>query len=507
MLEKFASQLPSVIKPEQRLTFRDKAKWTLIILILYFVLGSIVIWGINPNAVARFEFLEIVFGSTFGSIITLGIGPIVTASIILQLLVGSKIIPWNLSKEEDKAKFMGTQKILTIAFCFIEAIAYVVAGAIPPIAADPLVVTFVIIQLAIGGILILFMDEVCSKWGLGSGVSLFIAAGVSKTIIVKLLNPLTQAGSFPGPGDYSTGIIPFFFTSLSIGQPDFTVLLPIIATVVVFAVVVFSQAMRVEIPMAFAMPFGKFAARRWPLKFIYTSNIPVILIAAVLANVQVMGRVLASRGITILGTFNQDGQPVSGLALYLLAPSSPSLLVVTIIGGLLGLAFALFAIRIWKKYALRTAFVGGIVGIILGYILVAMLPSLPVITTVDILRAIIYMFIMVIGATIFSIFWVSTSGMDAHSVAEQFKASSIMIPGFRRDPRIIEKVLSKYIPALAVLGGAFVGFLAGFADLTGALGTGTGILLTVMIVYQFYEQIAQQHMEDMHPAVRKFMGG
>ncbi len=507
MLEKIASQLPSVVKPVQRLTFRDKAKWTLLILVLYFVLGSIVIWGINPNAVARFEFLEIVFGSTFGSIITLGIGPIVTASIILQLLVGSKIIPWDLSNEEDKAKFMGTQKILTIAFCFIEAIAYVIAGAIPPVAPDPLVIFFVIIQLTIGGILILFMDEVCSKWGLGSGVSLFIAAGVSKTILIKLLNPLTQAGGFPAPGDYPTGIIPFFFTSLSIGQIDFTVLLPIIATVVVFAVVVFAQAMRIEIPMAFSLPFGKFAARRWPLKFIYTSNIPVILIAAVLANMQVLGRLLASRGIAILGTFNAEGQPVSGLVLYLIAPSSPSLLVVTIMGGLLGLGFALFAIRIWKRYALRTAFAGGIIGLILGAVLIGMFPSLPVITLTEVLRAITYMFVIVTGAIIFSIFWVSTSGMDAHSVAEQFKASSIMIPGFRRDPRIIEKVLNKYIPALAVLGGAFVGFLAGFADLTGALGTGTGILLTVMIVFQFYEQIASQHMEDMHPAVRKFMGG
>jgi preprotein translocase subunit SecY len=96
--------------------------------------------------------------------------------------------------------------------------------------------------------------------------------------------------------------------------------------------------------------------------------------------------------------------------------------------------------------------------------------------------------------------------MDSKSVAEQFKASSIMIPGFRHDPRIVEKVLDKYIPALTILGGAFVGFLAAFADLTSAIGSGTGILLSVMIIYQFYEQITAQHYDDIPERVRKFLG-
>ena len=107
----------------------------------------------------------------------------------------------------------------------------------------------------------------------------------------------------------------------------------------------------------------------------------------------------------------------------------------------------------------------------------------------------------------FAFFWTATSGMDAHSISQQFKSSSIMIPGFRHDPRIVEKVLQRYIPALTILGGAFVGLLAGFADLTSALGTGTGILLTVMIMHQMYEQIMQQHADDLPEFVKKFIGG
>ena len=94
----------------------------------------------------------------------------------------------------------------------------------------------------------------------------------------------------------------------------------------------------------------------------------------------------------------------------------------------------------------------------------------------------------------------------AKAVANQIHSTGMQIPGYRRDIRIIEKVLSRYIPPLAVLGGAAVGFLAAFADFTNALGTGTGLLLATMIVFSLYEELATQHMEDMHPALRKLMG-
>ena len=195
-----AERIPTVISPVKKLTFKEKGKWTLIILILFFVLGSITIWGINPNAVAQFEFLEIVFGSRFGSIITLGIGPIVTASIILQLIVGSGIINWDQSTEEGKRKFSAAQKLLTLAFCVIEGVAYVAAGAVPPATADTFLSFLVVLQLTIGGVIIMYMDEVVSKWGFGSGVSLFIAAGVAKTIFLRTFNPLTQGGVLPQAG-------------------------------------------------------------------------------------------------------------------------------------------------------------------------------------------------------------------------------------------------------------------------------------------------------------------
>ena len=115
------------------------------------------------------------------------------------------------------------------------------------------------------------------------------------------------------------------------------------------------------------------------------------------------------------------------------------------------------------------------------------------------------MLIMVAGATLFSYMWMKTANMDSAAVAKQMLSSGMSIPGFRKDKRVLESVLKRYIPALTVMGGAMVGFLAAIADLSGALARGTGILLTVMIIYKLYEEIAKQHAYDMHPALRKIM--
>ncbi|MBI2041386.1 MAG: preprotein translocase subunit SecY, partial [DPANN group archaeon] len=124
-------------------------------------------------------------------------------------------------------------------------------------------------------------------------------------------------------------------------------------------------------------------------------------------------------------------------------------------------------------------------------------------TSTMFLQALTYTCLMIFGAVLFSVMWVKTSNMDAAAQAKQILASGLQIPGFRRDPRVLESILSRYIPGLTVMGGALVGLLAAFADLGDALSRGTGILLTVMIVYKLYEDIAKQHAFEMHPALKK----
>lgn len=447
--------LPGVQKPEKRLNFKQKLKWTGLILILFFVMSQIIVWGVDLDAVQHFLFLETVLGSSMGSLVTLGIGPIVTASIILQLLTGSGILNWDMSSHAGKMKFMGTQKILAIFFCFFEAIAFVMFGAIPAAGGLPIMIVL-IIQLAAGGLLIMLMDEVVSKWGIGSGVSLFIAAGVSKTIIIRTI-------SFIGDGT-PTGAIPSAIMSFMAGRPEgaFISLIPLIFTIIVFLFVGYAQLMKVEIPLTMGSVRG--FGYRHPLKFIYASNIPVILTSALLANFEIFSRMLSERGLSIFGSFNAEGQVIGGL-LYFISPPRQNTLSNLVVSTISGVSIPSGAFT-WISYTL----------------------------------------FMVIGSIIFSVFWVTTAGMDSKTVAKQLHGMGMGIPGFRRDIRIIEKILDRYILALSVMGGAFVGLLASFADFTGAFGSGTGILLTVMIIFNLYEQITKQHLEDMNPAVRKFLG-
>jgi preprotein translocase subunit SecY len=501
LIDNIIARLPGISEPKVHLTFKSRLKWTGLILILFLVLGQITLYGVGPTVRERFQFFELILGSSMGSLMTLGIGPIVTASIILQLLVGSKIIPWNLRTPEGRKKFQGVQKLMVIFFCVFEAYAYVAFGAIAP--ANPTFGTVILLvaQLAFGGFLVLLMDEVVSKWGIGSGVSLFIAAGVTKTIFVRAFNPLTPPGE-----TVPAGLIPQFFVMLGIDPfQAFLALLPLVSTIIVFLIVVYVNAMKIEIPLAFGSIRG--FARRWPLNLIYTSNIPVILIAALLANMQLMGTMTA-KTVTeagrcgILGCFNEQGQAISGITYYLTAPNAVNVHMFFIIMMVVIFIAAFLAFYFRYKKAMRVITISGIIGFILAIIVTNAMLGLPTLT--DSLRVITYLIVLTFGAMVFSIFWVATSGMDARSVAEQIEGMGMQIPGFRRDPRIVEQVLNRYIPTLAIISGLFIGILAAMADFTGALGTGTGILLTVMIIYNLYENIATRYMEDMHPVVRKF---
>jgi len=499
----FLQRIPGITEPLERMSFKSKLKWTGIILILFFMMGQITVYGVAPSSFEQFRFLEIILGSSFGSLMSLGIGPIVTSSIILQLLVGSKIIPWNLGTEEGKAMFQGTQKFLAIIFAFGEAVIYVLMGAVP--AAAPSLAWLVILQLAFGGIVVIFMDEVISKWGFGSGISLFIVAGVSKTMIVRMFNPLTQAGGFPTAGNPPAGIIPFFVATVG-AEPMAALfaLLPIVATAIVFMLVVYANAIKVEIPLAFGSVRG--FGRRWPLKYFYTSNIPVILIAALLANIQLFARMMSEQGMTWLAEFDSSGNIIGGLMMFLIPPGTQAVAIICITIGLFALIGAILA-YLTKRDAKKLVLGFSVASIFVWYFVLSALglPALLAISAVDLARMIIYMLIMIGGSVVFSMFWVSTAGMDAKAVAGQIQSTGMQIPGYRRDPRIMERVLSRYIPVLAVVGGASVGFLAAFADFTNAIGTGTGILLATMIIYNLYEELATKHLEDMHPALRKMM--
>jgi len=461
-LKNLLKNLPEVKKPlEKRVSFNVKLKWTLIILVSFFVLANISLYGLAKNSLERFEYLAVILGTSFGSIISLGIGPIVMASIILQLLVGSKILNIDTHSEEGKRFFQGLQKLFVFFFIIFESVVYVLMRGLQAV---PGFAGVVILQLILGGLAIMFMDEVVTKWGFGSGISLFIVAGVGWRLFTRMFQFIGPEGNcllnFSGDNSIScAGKVLVVIQSIVNQNPTgaISALAVLVVTGLIFLVVVWAQSLKVEVPLSYDRLRGY--GIRWPIAFFYASVIPVILTAALAANLQLFAR-LAENWLghaTILGGFSQTGVPISGLSFWI---SSTNILDTLIRGGF------------------RWIFL---------------------------LQGIAHILFFIVFATIFSVFWVKTSGMDAESQAEKLMESGLQIPGFRKDPRVLESILKRYIGPLTIMGGAAIGLLAATANLLGTLVSGTAVLLAIMIIYQLYTNIVQQHQVDMHPAMKKFV--
>ncbi|MES2153895.1 MAG: preprotein translocase subunit SecY [bacterium] len=516
-LEPLIKRWPAVTKPEGHVSFKTKLLWTTICLLLYFALSNIPLFGVSNQQLDIFASFRAVLAGQSGTLMHLGIGPIVTGSIVMQLFTGAKIIKLDLTKDEDKAIYQGAQKIMVLLFIFIEAIPQVY-GFLNP---DPKFISWfgshnigggeawsrsvIIAQLALGAIIVFLMDELISKWGIGSGISLFIAAGVSQSLFQGTLswqpsnaglgnhyNPITNppVGAIPMAGyvfwnrDLQSMVHGQGFENVFIGGGNFpNPLIAFFGTIMIFMFVVYAEASRIELPLAHGKVRG--ARGRYPLRLIYASNIPVILMAALLANINIFSLLLWQHptfshipGIGHswwVGTYETGGgstQPIAGGAWYLQQ-----------FRGLSDWFLPLFDPRysglahghVWWQILIKiTLFLGLFIG----------------------------------GSIMFAKFWVDTTNMGPHDVAKQIEKSGMQIPGFRRDPRVLEKVLERYIPTLTIIGGATVGALAAVADMIGTVGqaSGTGLLLCVGIFMRMYEQIAKEQVMEMHPVLRGFFG-
>jgi len=458
---------PEVKSPERRVGLNEKLFWTGIALVLYIIMLEVPLFGMGVGgANDPYLYLRIIFASNRGSLMELGIGPIVTAGLILQLLAGSNMIACDFSDPEDRALFTCASKVLSLILIGVQASAYIIGGAYGTL--DIRVTIIIFLQLLFAGLVLMLLDEMIQKgWGLGSGISLFIMAGVAQRVLWDSLLPM-------GPMDdgklygaliaFVQSIINRESLSQALVRPGgYPALLGFITTIVVFLIVIYVEAVRVELPVAHARYRG--FRGRYPIKLLYVSNLPVIFTSALFANVYFFSQILwtnLNKGNTnvflnLLGTYavTESGQPepIGGLVYYVIAPRS-----------------------------------------ILD---VALRPE----------RAIVFASLMVLFSVIFSVTWLEVGGLGPSTVAKQLVDSGMHIPGYRRSARPIETVLKRYIPAVTILGGIIVGLIAALADFFGVFGTGMGVLLSVGIIYQYYQQLMQERVAEMYPAFRRILGG
>ncbi len=497
---------PSITKPEGHVRFNQKLWTTILVLIIYFMMTNVMIYGVSESTLDIFSSFRAIMAGAAGSIMHLGIGPIVTGSIIMQLFAGAKIINLDMQDSGDKQLYQGVQKLLVLFMIPIESIPQVY-GFLDP--SESLIIGFgigwanaiIVAQLFLGSYLVFLLDELVSKWGIGSGISLFIAAGVAQSTFVGTLSPLPTVKGVPLSFDNPpSGVLPMIFYTLRtatnsqlVSQNGFELILlnhanpvaALVSSIIVFLVVAFAESSKLELPLT----HGKVRGHRgqYPIRLVYASNIPVILMAALLANVNMFTLLFWSHPVLstvpILGR-NGAWSKAHWFGAYEVGATTPS-------DGFAWYSSMVNGVGDWLIPLLNQT--GDAYGHSLSQIMI---------------HVFVYVFFMTAGSTVFAKFWIETTNMGAKDVAKQIERTGMQIPGFRKNPVVLERILERYIPPVTLFSGAFVGLLASGADLLGTVGnaTGTGLLLAVGIILRTYEQIQKEQAMEMHPVLREFFG-
>jgi protein transport protein SEC61 subunit alpha len=451
--------LPEVSQPDRKIPFKEKLLWTSITLFVFLVCCQIPLYGVMTSKSGDpFYWMRVILASNRGTLMELGITPIITSGMVMQLLAGSRIIDVDQSLREDRALFQGAQKLFGMLITGGEAVAYVMSGMygdIREIGAGNSIL--LILQLFFAGIIVLLLDELMQKgYGMGSGISLFIATNICESIIWKAFSPTTMN---TGKGTEFEGAVVATFHFLA-SRSDKTMALReafyrssapnltnLFATMLVFFIVIYFQGFRVDLPVKYQKIRGQ--QGNYSIKLFYTSNIPIILQTALVSNLYFFSQLLYRRFksnmlVNLLGQWQDleyGGQsiPVGGLAYYLSPPSTFS--------------------DIWE----------------------------------DPLHALVYVVFVLTSCALFSRTWIAVSGSSPPDVAKQLRDQQMIFKG-HRDSSLLH-TLDMYIPTAAAFGGMCIGMLTIVADFLGAIGSGTGILLAVTIIYQYFEMFYKAQEE------------
>mmetsp|Transcript_12874 Transcript_12874/g.16642 ORF Transcript_12874/g.16642 Transcript_12874/m.16642 type:complete len:469 (-) Transcript_12874:700-2106(-) len=452
LVEPALSILPEVAMPERKVPFRERCLWTIVVLFIFLVCCQIPIYGAETTKSSDpLFFMRVLMASNRGSLMELGISPVITSGLVMQLMAGSRLIEVNHNIKQDRALFQGAQKLFGIVITLSQAIMYVFAGMYGPIstigAGNCILIIF---QLFMAGLIIITLDELMTKgYGLGSGISLFIATNSCENIIWKAFSPTTLN---TGSGSEFEGAIVAFFHLIvtrtdkvravheAFSRDNLPNLSQLIATVLVFCLVVYFQGWRVDLQIKYQKFRGQQAS--YPIKLFYTSNMPVILQSALVSNIYFLSNMLYSRYpsnilFRLLGCWDEvTKKPTWGLAWLVTSPNG-----------------------VWEALTIPH-------------------------------KTIFYIVFTLLSCAWFSTLWIEISGSSPKDVARQLRDQGMVIKGHRDTSTVSH--LQRYIPVAAGFGGACIGALTVIADFLGAIGSGTGILLAVTIIYQYYEMFAKE---------------
>ncbi|OJD38933.1 protein transport protein sec61 alpha subunit [Diplodia corticola] len=456
LIKPFVPLLPEVAAPETKTPFNQRLMWTGVTLLIFLVMSQMPLYGIvSSDTSDPLYWLRMMLASNRGTLMELGITPIISSGMVFQLLAGTHLIDVNLDLKTDRELYQTAQKLLAIILSFGQACVYVLTGLYgQPSDLGAGVCVLLVVQLVVAGLIVILLDELLQKgYGLGSGISLFIATNICESIIWKAFSP-TTINTGRGP-EFEGAVIALFHLlitwpnkQLALREAFYRQNLPnimnLMATVLVFAAVIYLQGFRVEIPVKSSRQRGMRGS--YPVRLFYTSNMPIMLQSALSSNIFLVSQMLYSRFsdnllVRLLGVWEpREGSAqlyaASGIAYYMSPP--------------LNFTEALL----------------------------------------DPIHTVVYITYMLIACAVFSKTWIEVSGSSPRDVAKQLKEQGLVMAGHREQS--MYKELKRVIPTAAAFGGACIGALSVASDLLGALGSGTGILLAVTIIYSYFEIAAKE---------------
>lgn len=464
------SKIPMVERPQKRVPLETKLAFTLGILILYFALSNIPLFGLSPESLDLFGRWRAIFAGERFSLTAHGVMPIISASIMLQIFTGLKIMKLDLTNPRDQAFYLNVQKLLVLCFVLFTSVTYTVGFYMPnPAMAAHLGVSLrfisflLFLQVFLGGMLIYYMEEVVSRWGIGSGVGLFIVAGISQQLITGLISPIRVEGG-------AVGVIPRWVDIVSGGYLDgifddgVTALfqhhvIALVTTVTLFFIVVYLACARIELRIPGYLKRRRGRGRiRVPITFvhfIYPIVIPLTFLnlgRILQANIQGFGRMCYSHGIPLYGTYDEYGTAVSGLMYYLDPIYSP---------------------WDWFPGLMTTPHAGWEVAV----------------------KIAIDISLMVAGTMISALLWLKlTPGMEAKDIRSIMRNSGLPVYRNSRGVKAIKRAVDSYTPKIAMLSSGVLGALFVIANMFGTLGAVrvAHLFLSVMVIYGIHDEIATE---------------
>lgn len=417
-------------------------------------MSELPLYGIKNTVEAAdpISWLRPIFASVPGSLMEIGVLPIVLSGYFIQLLGGFQLIDVNFDIRGDRELFQSAQKLVAIVITIAQALLIVLSGVYgSPVELGAAGILLVAAQLSFGGVVLIFMDELLQKgYGFAPAVPELTVLSISQKFLWSSFSFITvdkgrgkeYIGSF-------VSLVSMLFSrnfKVALMEAFYRTNLPnmfqLYGSVAVFGIVVYLLSFRLDINVKSTR--ARTPSTTFPVRLLYTGHSPLVAYLSLIAVTFITSAGLFrmfpySAAVKILGTWEPRGDQlvaVSGLCYYLRPPLSVA-----------------------ESFR-------------------------------DPIRTLIYITIILTSSIILAKAWTRVSGSAPKDIARMFKENSIVIVGHRESS--VYRELKRVIPSAAAVGGAVIGVLVVVADLLGLASCASAILIATSSVYGFFEILAQE---------------